>query len=171
MQINGCGVVMKTDPVGQANRFLQDSRLPKVLSILLALAILYVIVSSVFFQRTAATISPAGQSEVSQGAVTNLASLHLFGQYRESASNLPLTSLPLLLNGTEMSVQTGQKSFALITSRGSSKTTVYAVGDIVPGGAVIKQILKQSVVLDNNGNLEQLQMIVPILQNQEEGSS
>ena len=84
----------------------------------------------------------------------DVAGQHLFGHYLANLANLPMTHLPLKLQGTIVNQKQAQNSIALIQFSG--KTKLYSVGDRLPGGAQIDRILQQRVILKRNGHLESL---------------
>lgn len=104
------------------------------------------------------------ESHVTQQA-TNLATLHLFGLFSDDFDDLPETQLQLTLQGTGVSPQDSKLSSAIISSPGG-KAHIYHVGENVPGDAMIKDILFDRIVIDNNGELQKLSMKVPQLHNQ-----
>ena len=160
-----------TNSTEQISQWIHSPKAPKTIAAILMIVILYIIVSSVHFWHSNTVTTTLPSDTTTSIKPISLADLHLFGRYSESISNLPLTSLPLVLKGTEASTTDDQTGSALIASQGSNKTKAYSVGQTVPGNAVIKRILKQSVVLDNNGHLEQLRMIIPTLPNEIEDNN
>ena len=86
---------------------------------------------------------------------------HLFGK-AESANpvaaapaEVPETRLNLTLRG--VLAAPGDQAFALIAS-GSGPESLYQVGDPLPGGARLKEVLADRVVLERNGQLETLKL-------------
>lgn len=88
-----------------------------------------------------------------------IADLHLFGAYSGVNTALPVTQLQLTLLGTIVMVDSPSFSHAII-SAASSPAKVYQVGDMLPGNVKITQINRDSVVLNQNGSLQQL--LLPI---------
>lgn len=79
---------------------------------------------------------------------------HVFGQAPPPPSALPETTLQLSLVGI-MQAGLPELSQAIIaTPDGQEK--VYTVGEAVPGGATIRAIHAQQVILDRAGTLEEL---------------
>lgn len=105
----------------------------------------------------AATAAPQAQARAAQ-----IAAAHLFGtapeQQQPTAQNAPETSLDLTLLGVAAGTN-GAPSRAIIVSGGSVQNT-YPVGATLPGGAVIRAILPDRVVLAHNGRLENLRLPV-----------
>lgn len=93
----------------------------------------------------------------------DIGKFHWFGQYQMVDANyLPVTELNLELQGILFST-TPSKAQALIAFPGQAPK-VYHKGDQLLGNVVIKQILQNSVILDQNGNLEKLLLKKPELQ-------
>ncbi|MBU0673672.1 MAG: hypothetical protein KJ950_03415 [Proteobacteria bacterium] len=108
------------------------------------------------------------QSSSAKPAVTKtlMVDTPLFGQAalpEESppladTKNAPVTSLNLILRGI-VAVKPKWRALAIIgekQKRGSSQEEIYALGDTVPGGAVIEEILGDRVILRRGTSLETL---------------
>lgn len=95
-----------------------------------------------------------------------LASMHLFGLFSDDFDDLPETQLQLSLQGTGVDPHNAKLSSAIIASSGSNNASIYHIDDNLPGGALIKDILFDRIVIDNNGELQKLSMKIPTLQNQ-----
>ncbi len=85
---------------------------------------------------------------------------HLFGVVQSrpqivQPASVPETRLNLTLRG--VLAAPGEQAIALIAS-GSGPESVYQVGDRLPGGAVLKEVLPDRVVLERNGQLETLKL-------------
>ena len=100
---------------------------------------------------------------VSLGSVTHdLAAGRIFGDYAAVPTDIPLTTLPIKLQGLGVAVGDQHTGWALIQdSQGKVKS--YTVGSFLPGGAQIKEIQPHQIVLDNAGHLERLEMKVPLI--------
>jgi hypothetical protein len=89
-----------------------------------------------------------------------------FGDYFASGKQLPITTLPLLLEGVGMQVlakgEAKVSGWAIIANRTGSGAKVYKVGDQVTGGALLTKVNKDEVVIKNSGRLERLVMKVPL---------
>lgn len=83
----------------------------------------------------------------------------LFGEYLSlEDGRIGRSSLDLTIEGI---IYSSIQKDALVSLRGSSgDVKVYAVGDKLPGGAVIKKILKDSVVVQYRGKLERISLPV-----------
>jgi general secretion pathway protein C len=92
--------------------------------------------------------------------VADISPQHLFGQYDENLSNLPSTQLKLTLQGIAMGVIDSEGSRALIAAP-NQPAKVYKIGDSLPGGAVIHEILRDRVILNDSGRFENLNLPVP----------
>ena len=95
-------------------------------------------------------------------ALPDIAEWHLFGDYEAALAALPLTQLQLTLEGVFIGSSDSQ-SQALIAAAGGSPV-LYKVGDRLPVGVTIHQILQDSIVLEHNGKLEALPLPIPELQ-------
>jgi len=111
--------------------------------------------------KVAAPAMPAlSQSEtVDVAAIT---SAHLFGEAPVEArpqgdvANAQQTSLPLVLVG--IIAADDPKDGLAILGENAAGAKVYAVGDNVPGGAKLHQVLADKVIIDRNGVLESLML-------------
>lgn len=87
-------------------------------------------------------------------AITNA---HLFGAApvaRQSDSNAPETSMPLVLTGI-IAGNDPQNGLAILGPTAQT-AKVHAVGDSVPGGARLHSVYTDRVIIDRNGQLESL---------------
>ena len=109
------------------------------------------------------------QAQTQPQPVMNIAQFHLFGIYDASLDNLPETQLQLTLQGTIVNLLQPDLSHAIISSPGQS-SKVYHPGDPLPGGATLKRVLKDEVILENNGNLQTLKLPIPMLTPAEDNS-
>lgn len=112
--------------------------------------------------EVALSLPPVQQSRTLQSsAQVDIARWHLFG--RSAASNplnlaaLPETPLDLELRGIVSGMQSEQDGYAIIVARDGGQW-VYAVGDSVPGGATVRAITPEQVVLRRNGQDETLSL-------------
>jgi len=85
----------------------------------------------------------------------SIADLHLFGQ-AENNLNLPHTALQLSLQGVVFS-KNNLSSLAIISSL-HEPPKIYHQGQMVPGGAIIKIIERDRVVLEENHQLASLNL-------------
>jgi general secretion pathway protein C len=126
-----------------------------------------------------ASASPAqsAQSASRSGAhkvLPDIASWHLFGSRPPAiaagqVANLPATTLQLTLSGLFKDTRT-QQSKALISAPGHP-SKAYGVGDALPSGATVYQILDDGVILERNGHLEKLTLPIQPLKFGSEPSS
>lgn len=80
------------------------------------------------------------------------------GQIQPGAENIPTTTLGLILKGV-VGLKPKKLSFALISEKGRTEEEgVYGIGDIVAGGAELREIHREHVVLFRAGKLEILQL-------------
>jgi len=105
-------------------------------------------------------LRPASPAAESGGG--NIAALHLFGdKVSQSAAvarplEVPETRLQLVLRGVFASADPSAAG-AIIAER-NGKESFYGVGDQLPGGAVLKEVYKDRIVLLRGGRLETLRM-------------
>jgi len=69
----------------------------------------------------------------------------------------PETQLRLTLRGIYLAGRGGDSGFAIIADAGGKDET-YAIGDPLPGGAVLKEIYPDRVILERQGRLETLRL-------------
>ena len=110
---------------------------------------------------------PKENSPASSGrptAARNLGSLHLFGEARdeqpepvaqEIPEEAPDTSLALTLRGVIAGV--GDGSWAIISDRSGNEET-YGIDSPLPGGATLKEIYPDRVILLHNNRFETLRL-------------
>jgi general secretion pathway protein C len=101
-------------------------------------------------------IPPPPRAHVNVAAIANN---HLFGSAQVQpqpgdASNAPQTSIPLVLTGI-IAADNPENGLAIIGENAAS-AKVFAVGDTIPGGVKLHQVLGDRVILDRNGALESL---------------
>lgn len=139
---------------------INDGRWPLIIIVLFALLISYSLwqVGAVFKIKDVDVNRV--NTQVVVPTVADISQQHLFGQYDESMTDLPPTQLQLRLQGIAMGVADNDGSRALIATTGGL-VKVYKMGDSVPGGAIIHQILRDRVILDQNGRFESLNLPVP----------
>lgn len=101
----------------------------------------------------------------SQGETVDVAAItsaHLFGEApvearpQGDAATAQQTSLPLVLVG--IIAADDPKDGLAILGENAAGAKVYAVGDNVPGGAKLHQVLSDKVIIDRNGVLESLML-------------
>ena len=109
-------------------------------------------------------VAPAPISQTSQSQTVDVAAItsaHLFGEVPvearvQDASNAQQTSLPLVLVGI-IAADNPEDGLAIL-GENAAGAKVYAVGDNVPGGAKLHQVLSDKVIIDRNGVLESLML-------------
>lgn len=94
----------------------------------------------------------------------NVAQWHLFGvqpaqapQQRASVESLPETRLNLTLRGV-VATDRGDRVAGAIVSAPNGEERFYPVDRRLPGGAVLKEVYPDRVVLERNGRLETLRL-------------
>lgn len=141
-------------------------RLPVLISVVLLLAIAWILASLTWAilpvpqtHTPIYTQSTTGTSRVFD--VNRLIDQHLFGVAggrNGGSSSAPETTLNLTLSG--IAAGSNQSASRAIIASGASQQT-YGIGDQVPGGAVIRQILADQVLLNFNGHVESLRLPKP----------
>lgn len=85
--------------------------------------------------------------------ITNLPNTHLFGK---GMAGLPITSLHLLVTGiVKVGDEPNASSKAYISISGQP-SKIYHVGDELPGGVHVYSISNDTIILENDGELEKL---------------
>lgn len=102
----------------------------------------------------------ANFSATSQIAAIQPGSMHVFGQYVASMDNLPRTSLPLTLQGTDIAI--GATSTALVSISGQKAKSVTKNAELMPG-VTLHEVMPTRIILDDHGVLYQLPLPVPAL--------
>ena len=86
-----------------------------------------------------------------------IAQLHLFGKpsikQKREAPTAPKTRLNLTLRGV---LATGGEDALAIIASGGANERFYHVGDAIPGGATLKAVYPDRVLLERNSNMETL---------------
>lgn len=139
-----------------------ERHLPLLISILLVLGIAWLLARLTWMLLPAphsATPIYSATDSASPAAfdINTLVSRHLFGiaGTPQAAGNAPETTLALTLSGIA-SDSRPHASRAIILAGGTQQT--YAEGAQLPGGAVIKAILADQVLLSLNGHIEALRL-------------
>ncbi len=106
---------------------------------------------------------PQAQPRVAEPAAGDITMLHLFGDKVSrpvavaQPTEAPETRLQLILRGVFASDDPSAAG-AIIAER-NGKESFYGVGDKLPGGAVLKEVYKDRIVLLRGGRLETLRML------------
>lgn len=147
----------------QVSQQLRRQSLPKLLTILFALLLCIAVIQLVvnIWPRSAAvTTDPLLQAQVKP--LPDIPSWHLFGDYGIiKAGMLPITQLDLKLEGVFYASEAAESMVLVSTPSVSVKP--YHVGDSLPGGAKIKEILPNGVIIDYNNQLQNLPLKKPKL--------
>ena len=103
-----------------------------------------------------------------------IASSHLFGRVVkggavQSSVSAPETKLNLLLKGVIASSD-AVNSVAFITAGQTTVEKSYKIGDNLPGGAVLKEIYDQRILLEYRGRIENLSLLRKVLTSKELGT-
>ncbi len=112
------------------------------------------------FELPAPNTAPSRTSNLPKLNVEQIAAANLFGQRQATTTEAPLdapdTALNLTLKGI-LSYGDESSSRALIADA-SGKEKPYSVGDDIPGGAILKAIHADRVILERNGRFETLRL-------------
>ncbi len=100
-----------------------------------------------------------------------IANRHLFGQADSSVSvqrgsNAPETKLNLLLKGVIASSDV-RNAVAFIAAGQNAREKSYSIGDNLPGGAILKEIYDERILLEYRGRMENLSLRRKVLTNKE----
>ena len=141
---------------------------PRIATWVLALALAVqaaVIVTNLAGSSHPPKVAAATMTAPSQSTTVDVAAItsaHLFGEApveagpKGDASTAQQTSLPLVLVG--IIAADDPKDGLAILGENAAGAKVYAVGDNVPGGAKLHQVLTDKVIIDRNGVLESLML-------------
>lgn len=118
----------------------------------------------------------AGRAPASRMALGPVAALHLFGDTNEAPAKLeqapisaPETRLNLTLKGL-IALDSQQEALAII-AQGRGDEQAYRVGDAIPGGAVLHEILPDRVILQRAGRFETLTLPKESMENHDAPAS
>lgn len=136
---------------------------PVVVRVLLVLWLAWLLASLTWSFLPQGASAPVAQAPVTSAAARRvdagrIANQHLFGQYAPQApvsSDAPDTTLALTLHGIVAGKRV-QDSRALIVVNGDEQP--YAVGAQLPGGALIRAIYPDRVMLERDGRVEALRL-------------
>ncbi|MGH8458467.1 MAG: type II secretion system protein GspC, partial [Nevskiales bacterium] len=112
------------------------------------------------FELPAPGAIPARSSGLPKVNVEQIAAANLFGQHQGTATGAPLDAPETALNLTLKGILAygSEKSSRALIADGSGKERPYAVGDDVPGGAILKAIHADRVILERSGRFETLRL-------------
>lgn len=126
--------------------------------------IIYLFLPSYQVQAPLVTVEKNDTNSLSGAVELNnqLAQAHLFGRYIEEVEpeiveveDAPETKLRLELLGV-WADPVPELSSAVITEKGRSNQLVYFIEDELPGGAILKQVHADKVIIESKGQLETL---------------
>lgn len=143
--------------------------LPTAAMVLLVLLIAHALAQLTWTVLTPdpSVVSPAATSRSPRAAPPpppnhgpRIAALHLFGEPPaeapiQNAISAPETKLNLTLRGV---FATGDKDGVAIIARGAGQSELFTIGDSIPGGATLRDVLPDRVILERNKQLETLRM-------------
>jgi len=103
-----------------------------------------------------------------------IANSHLFGRVEAGSSeprgaNAPETKLNLLLKGVIASSDAGNAVAFVAAGKGAIEKS-YAIGDNLPGGAILKEIYDERILLEYRGRMENLSLRRRVLTKEELGT-
>jgi general secretion pathway protein C len=104
---------------------------------------------------------PMSQHDDALTMSSNIVSRHLFGEVQSgsggpSAATIPETNLKLELHGV-MASQDSRTATAIVADANGNEN-YYVVGEELPGGATLKEVHAQYIVLSRNGRFETLRL-------------
>lgn len=94
--------------------------------------------------------------------IPDIAAWHLFGVYQDAASLLPTSQLQLTIVGV-FAAEPMEYSQAIIAS-GDGIQKNYFIGDVLPGNAILTEVLADGVVVRHKGRLEKIVLPKPELE-------
>jgi general secretion pathway protein C len=145
-------------------RSIALARAPQAVTFILALALaaqLALIVVGLSSRDRQAAPPPVAAPAVQPLDIGGLVNAHLFGNAAVQAasgdgSNAPATSMPLVLAGVLAS--DNPKEGMAIIGESAAAAKVVAVGQQVPGGALLHSVYADRAVIDRNGTLESVML-------------
>ena len=139
-------------------QYRHDERIPLALIGLCGLFfIIYVINWISDFHITSPQSSPVVMTQIPP--ISSISQWHVFGIYNDNFQNLPETSLALTLEGVMLDLNNARHSYVIVSSP-STPATVYKVGDVLPGGALLSKILQQQIIINAQGTAQSLSLPV-----------
>ncbi|MGD8998853.1 MAG: type II secretion system protein N [Granulosicoccaceae bacterium] len=126
--------------------------------------------SSTSGEDTPATIAAPAAEKVQRQQAAQIAQLHLFGKaqlqsVKQAPTVAPETKLNLVLRGVIASGRAAG-ALAIVGPRGGKEKS-YAIGETLPGGAELKEIYADRVILQHRGRLETLTLQRKLLDNKQ----
>ena len=91
----------------------------------------------------------------------NVAQWHLFGEAAMPAVPLMEASLAISLEGIMGGDASTSIGYSALIRKGSGATILVRAGDSIAAGVVVQRIGSDSVIINNNGRLERLQLKKP----------
>ena len=136
------------------------ARAPQVLTFVLALALAaqlaFIVVAMTSRSRQAALPPLAAGAPIPQLDIGGLVNAHLFGnaaaQASGDAANAPPSSMPLVVAGL-LATEDPKQGMAII-GESAQAAKVVAVGQQVPGGALLNSVYSDRAIIDRAGTLE-----------------
>ena len=128
-------------------------------------------------EATASTSPPVINRSTSSSAILlaqAIANQHLFGradsrQATQRGADAPETKLNLLLKGVIASSDEENAVAFIAAGKGTTEKS-YAIGDNLPGGAILKDIYEERVLLEYRGRMENLSLRRKVLTKEELGT-
>jgi len=125
-------------------------------------------------QTQTRTVTPIKNRPASQSAnlmAQRIANSHLFGQasakkLAQRGETAPETKLNLLLSGV-IAAEDAQQAVAFVAAGKRAVEKAYGIGDNLPGGAILKEIYEDRVLLEYRGRMENLTLRRKLLTNKE----
>lgn len=119
-------------------------------------------------ERQDASIAKAQQT---QTVARQIASWHLFGHARSVAASAgptiaPETKLNLLLRGVLASADSANAE-AIIAAGAKAAEKIYRIDESIPGGAILREIYADRVILEYRGRVETLTLLRKKLSSEE----
>lgn len=162
-----------TDWLSRLSALGADKRLPVIITLLVVLLLTQSLASLTWTLLPAPAIEPLPVSSISgaRGAVTkppaamvNMAQWHLFGEalkevpkpVQQQAVDAPDTTLNLKLHGVLASKNPAAARAIIADGKGVEEA--YSVNGNLPGGAILREIYADRVILEYRGRLEALRL-------------
>ncbi|MDP1603291.1 MAG: type II secretion system protein N [Legionella sp.] len=112
---------------------------------------------SIFHQESSPGTSPQLQNRTKEIVIdlhSALFRLPLFGEYTPPLSDADIKPSSLDVEIVGIMYSTNEEGSQVVLRAGGGDEHIYGIGDELPGGAVIKQISRNGIVVLYNGSLE-----------------
>lgn len=144
------------------SRFNNPEKLVAILVFIVSL-LLFIWQVMVFFQqeKVASKISQPVNSKNSREMINHKSPVFtfpLFGQYVPKLTDVEIKQSSLDLEVVGVMFSNSETGSQVLIRAGGGEEHLYSIGDLLPGGATIKQINEKGIVVLYNGSMESLSL-------------